>query len=75
MTKIKESDSFKSYIDTLKVNTPIFAKQNGKNVGMVVRDFDGWILKIGGWSGYNGHFKNRSELISICSEHFKFNID
>jgi len=75
MTKIYKDGSFNNYIDNLKINTPIFAKQNGKCVGMVVREIHGWILKIGGWSGYNGHHETRSELISSCSEHFEFHVD
>ena len=42
---------------------PIFAKKNGKLAGMVVKDDDGWILRMGGESGATGYSKTLRECI------------
>ena len=44
---------------------PIFAKKCGKLVGMIVKDNDGWIVRIGGTSGATGHH----ETLWKCIEH------
>ena len=44
-------------------NTPIFAYRSGRLAGMVVLENDGWITRIGGNWGVNGHYKTREECI------------
>lgn len=43
--------------------TPIFAKKEGKLMGMLVNDSEGWILMTGGKKGWSGHHPRRSSLI------------
>lgn len=40
----------------VKENEPVFAKQNERLVGMIVKEVDGWILRLGGSSGSSGFF-------------------
>ncbi len=38
---------------------PIFAKRDGKLVGMVIKDEEGWILRLGGDGGTTGCHNTR----------------
>lgn len=42
---------------------PIFAKKHGELAGMIVKDDDGWILRIGGTAGATGYSKTLRECI------------
>ena len=50
-------------------HTPIFAKKNGILAGLVVKESDGWILRIGGANGANGWSDIRGECISTCLQY------
>jgi hypothetical protein len=50
-------------IDEVDKNEPIFAKQDNKLVGMVVKEDKGWILRIGGELGAFGHVSSLNKLI------------
>jgi len=43
-------------LSSVGVDTPIFAKRNGKLRGMVVRETKGWILRLSATNGCSGHF-------------------
>ena len=67
---IRENYSDTVYLDGLDSYTPIFAKKEGKLVGMVVLEYHtntqektGWILKIGGGFGLNGYRDTLEECI------------
>ncbi len=42
-------------LDSIDRHEPIFAKRDGKLAGMVVKEDEGWILRIGGSIGSYGH--------------------
>lgn len=45
-------------------DTPIFAKKDGRLVGMLVYEPpDGWIIRLGGECGATGFYTNRETLI------------
>ena len=44
-------------------DTPIFAKKGGKLKGMLVKDGEGWITRIGGGIGSSGHHSSRKGCI------------
>ena len=46
--------------------TPIFAKDDDKLIGMIVKDDNGWVLRIGGSSGATGYHKTLKECIVSC---------
>lgn len=47
-------------------NTPIFAKLRGELKGMITKEGQGWILRIGGSSGANGHHETRRKCMASC---------
>ena len=69
MKKITFPEERKSTIHFSEVsqNTPIFAKRDGKLSGMVVKEGSaGWILRIGGDSGANGHHSSARQCMESC---------
>ena len=56
-------------LDDVDDNTPIFVKENGKLVGMVIEDKDGWIIKLGGRLGATGLYKTRLACLFSCPEY------
>ena len=44
---------------------PIFAKKDGELRGMVVKEEDGWILRLGGSSGSTGHHNTLRKCLEI----------
>lgn len=64
-------NSIEDVIDYDKVDecTPIFIMQEGKLVGMVIKENwkgGGWIAKLGGPTGLNGHFDSRRQCVKDC---------
>lgn len=55
-------------LSDVKVSTPIFAKKNGKFIGMIVKEERGWILRVGGSIGATGHHNTIKECITSCLE-------
>lgn len=58
--------------DTIKFSevsefTPIFAKKDGILVGMIVKELEGWILRMGGDLGATGYHESLKECIISCS--------
>lgn len=51
------------YLDRIDENTPIFAKEKGKLVGMIVHENEGWILRLGGRYGCDGHHETRQKCM------------
>ncbi len=52
-------------LDEVRSNTLIFAKENGKLAGVVVREEKGWILRIGGPYSTNGYKESRQECLCV----------
>lgn len=59
----------------IDVTTPIFAVVDGKVVGMVVEESEGWIIRIGGKFGAYGHFSTREKCMEIGLDTYKFYIN
>ena len=53
-------------ISVVRQDAPVFAKKNGKINGFAVKEEDGWILRIGGSGGWNGHHHTLEDLIKSC---------
>ena len=51
---------------------PIFAKEKGKFKGMLVKEKDGWIVKLGGESGAYGHHPSRRKCIDIGANDYGY---
>ena len=60
------------YFKTIPTHKPIFAKKNNKFSGMLVKEDDGWILRIGERGGANGHHKLREHCISSCCREYGY---
>lgn len=45
---------------------PVFAKRDGKLVGMMVKEDEGWILRTGKNLGANGHHNTLRECMESC---------
>jgi hypothetical protein len=50
-------------------NEPIFAKKNGKLVGMITHEERGWIVRTGGCGGATGYHKTLMECMKSCLPH------
>lgn len=62
-----DTDTIKLYV--LEDYVPIFAKKAGMWVGMVIKDRDhGWIVRLGGTAGANGHFKTRKDCLLAAEQ-------
>jgi hypothetical protein len=51
-------------------NTPILAMEDSKVVGVVVREEDGWIIRIAGGCGSAGHSPSREECLRNSKRYF-----
>ena len=70
MKKVIMSESQVIKLNEINVNeTPIFAKTNGKLVGMIVREKDGWILRTGGKRHHSGFYSTVNCCIDRCIEY------
>ena len=47
---------------------PIFAKKDGRLVGMLVKEKEGWIVRTGGDLGSAGHWPTIEECIEVSKE-------
>lgn len=45
---------------------PVFAKRDGKLSGMIVKENEGWILRIGHCTGANGHHDTLKGCVESC---------
>jgi len=72
MKKVILDNSDNICINNISENTPIFAKENNKLIGMLVLESDGWILKIGGKCGSHGHSKSRSKCLQIGVDRYNY---
>lgn len=52
--------------------TPIFARKSGKLVGMLVRESNGWIVRIGTEGGACGFFSTKKECIEYGTAYFDY---
>ena len=66
-----EAEDFNGVVHFRSVDkyNPIFAKREGKLCGMVVKEYEGWILKLGGFRGSNGF---HSELLDCLRDSLRF---
>jgi len=64
------SSEGKAVIEAKNVNEyePILAIKEGKVVGMLVKEVEGWILRTGGRCGSTGHFEDLSDCIESGEE-------
>lgn len=63
-----------AYLSEVTPSTPIFAKKDGKLVGMIVNEVGvningSWILRLGGSFGATGHHETREKLIESALPH------
>jgi len=56
-------------LSNINYNAPIFAKQDGVLKGMIVKEPDGWILRIGGSGGATGWHATLEECLLSCEEY------
>lgn len=54
------------YEEDLIISTPIFAMKQGKLAGLLVREKDRWILRIGGPVGATGWYDTRKQCMQSC---------
>ena len=45
---------------------PVFAKKDGKLIGMAVKENNGWIIRLGGSAGACGHHKTLYDCLKSC---------
>jgi hypothetical protein len=57
------------YIDKVAEYTAIFAKEDGKFAGMIVKEKDGWILRTGALAGATGHHATRASCLESCLQY------
>ncbi len=75
---LDEHDDDEVNLSDLRNDVPIFAKRQGKMVGMVISEHTGegkkkWILRLGGECASNGWHESRQELLkSNLKYHFEF---
>ena len=50
-------------ISDVSEHSPVFAKRDGKFLGMIVDEGKGWILRIGGSGGSYGYCKTFNECV------------
>ena len=72
MKKVIIDNPNEIYLSGIHKDTPIFVKENGKLIGMIVQEDKGWILKIGGNTGAYGHFGSRDLCLSEGQLRFKY---
>ena len=56
-------------LSKINQHSPVFAKRYGEFQGMVVKEDKGWILRIGGGAGSNGHHETLRELLESNVKH------
>jgi hypothetical protein len=56
------------FLSEVAESTPIFAKtkEGERFIGMLVRDPDGWTVKVGGAWGATGHHDSRVKCLKSC---------
>ena len=54
------------YLDSLKENIPLFLRQYGKLKGMIVKEDEGWISRLGGPVGSSGHYETRQQCMEAA---------
>jgi len=72
MKKVIIDNSNEIHLSGIHKNTPIFAKENGKLIGMIIQEDKGWILRIGGNTGAYGHFGSRDLCLSEGRSRFNY---
>lgn len=56
------------YFSAIDKYEPIFAKLDGKLIGMVVKENEGWIVRIGGSAGAAGHHETLERCMKACCQ-------
>jgi len=59
----EESNSKTILLSGVREETPIFAYLNGKLVGMVVGEVEGWMLRLGGRNSSTGIHTTRTDCL------------
>ena len=66
---IEENDCDTIRLSEVGENEPIFAKHNGRFVGMLVKEIGkGWFLCLGGDIGATGYYKTIGECLQSCDK-------
>ena len=60
------------YLDWVSETTPIFVKEGGRLIGMLVLEASGWIVRMGGGTGGYGFFGERAGCVKMGSEEFGY---
>ena len=63
---LKEAQKDTVRFSDLDATAPIFAEMDGILRGMLVLEDDGWILRLGGKSGADGHHSNLWDCLKSC---------
>lgn len=63
MIQVITTDFSTIHLARVKESTPIFARLEGKLVGLLVKEGKGWLLRLGGSSSMRGCFPTREEAI------------
>ena len=58
--------------ENLHQGEPVFAKKDGRLKGMVVKEDQGWILKIGASSGAYGHHDTLFECLERGASRYRY---
>ena len=59
-------------LNDVKEGTPIFVKLEGELIGMVVKENDGWIVRVGGDCGAYGYRATRQDLLEDGSHNIDY---
>ena len=65
----KQKEQSVVYLDDLSTETPIFVKEGGKLVGMIIKEDYGWIIRIGGSGGAYGYSSTQKECMTLGNEY------
>jgi len=60
---MRQLEVIENEIDKIDYYTPIFFKKNGKLAGMLIHEFNGWIIRIGKGGGSSGFYDSQFDCI------------
>ena len=73
---LRNEDEETVVLDRVPESKPIFMKKEGKFVGMLVKEEEGWIIRVGSTSGYSGHHSSRLNCMKDTEDNgYTFHIE
>jgi len=69
---INDNDENTKYLSEISLETPIFVKESGKLIGMIIKNDNGWIVSVGADIGAYGYFRSRELLIRNGMKDFTY---